>query len=64
MVEAQGEPAVAVDGISVIAAVLAVVGAVLLAVGVGLIFVPAGVVTAGVVFLAAAYVVRYLEANE
>lgn len=47
-----------------IAAVLAVVGAVLLAVGVGLIFVPAGVVTAGVVFLAAAYVVRYLEANE
>ena len=46
-----------------ISAVLAVLGAVLLIAGVCLVDVAAGVIVAGVVFLAAAYVVRYLEAN-
>lgn len=42
---------------------LAVAGALAVAVGVGMLLLPAGVITAGVEALAAAYVIRYLEAR-
>lgn len=42
---------------------LAVLGALAIAVGVGMVFLPAGVIVAGVEALAAAYVIRYLEAR-
>ena len=48
---------------SLVALALALLGAVAVAVGVALLSVPAGVVVAGVELLAAAYVVRYLEAR-
>lgn len=42
---------------------LALLGAALIAVGVGLIFLPAGVIVGGIELVAAAYVIRYLEAQ-
>jgi hypothetical protein len=42
---------------------LAVLGALVVAVGVALIYPPAGVIVAGLELLAAAYVIRYLEAR-
>lgn len=45
------------------ARLLAVFGALAVAVGAGMAYLPAGVIAAGVEALAAAYVVRYLEAR-
>lgn len=42
---------------------LAVLGALAVAVGAGLVFLPAGLIVAGLELLAAAYVIRYLEAR-
>ena len=42
---------------------LAVLGALAVAAGVGWIYPPAGLIAAGVELLAAAYVIRYLEAR-
>ena len=42
---------------------LAVLGAVAVAVGVGMLSLPAGLIVAGLEALAAAYVIRYLEAR-
>lgn len=42
---------------------LAILGALAVAVGTGLVFLPAGLIVAGLELLAAAYVIRYLEAR-
>jgi hypothetical protein len=42
---------------------LAILGALVIALGAGMVYLPAGVVVAGLELLAAAYVVRYLEAQ-
>jgi hypothetical protein len=43
--------------------VLAALGSLAVAVGAGLVFLPAGLIVAGLELLAAAYVIRYLEAR-